>query len=340
MRDTTEPSFLVPLYQVPERISSLVPPARKQAMREHQGRSVSAASRLSEVSMSSAESTTSDFLDAKIAALEDEAAYIECVKDGLDEAAVTGRTKDTDLQRELAPLANRMRSTTSTLSALKRQRNLLVEDLEDALALKRQRFRQPSDEGLLETAYADTIIPRVMNASAKQRGTPFAQGQFKTEVNRYYGMKEKCKKGTSWCHVLGIELPKESVKAAHLVPKSPTDEEVAHLFGVGEVVLSDPRNGKRIPRDGPIRLSNLLMNSYSLALSLHTVIEGILDQGTIAVVPIPGALTAPTTWRCVVLDESKNKDIVYRNVNLTERTTDPIRVQVSLTYRVTMQDCR
>lgn len=40
--------------------------------------------------MSSAASTASNFLDAKIAALEDEAAYIECVKDGLTGAALAG----------------------------------------------------------------------------------------------------------------------------------------------------------------------------------------------------------------------------------------------------------
>ncbi|KOS39279.1 hypothetical protein ACN38_g9889 [Penicillium nordicum] len=140
-----------------------------------------------------------------------------------------------------------MRSTASTLSILKRQRDLLVEDLEDAVESKRQRLHQPSDDGLLERAYRDTIIPRVMNASAKQRAKPFDQSRFKKEVNQYYGITEHCQHNMSWCQALGLMKPKAHVKAAHLVPKSLTADEVAHLFGVGEVVLSDPRNGKYIP---------------------------------------------------------------------------------------------
>lgn len=84
-------------------------------MKEQQQRSVSTASRLSEASTSSATSIASKFLDAKIAALEDETAYIEYVKNGLTEAAVAGHLKDPVLQSELAPLINRMRSTASTL---------------------------------------------------------------------------------------------------------------------------------------------------------------------------------------------------------------------------------
>ncbi|KAJ5172130.1 hypothetical protein N7492_004723 [Penicillium capsulatum] len=300
MPDTPVP-FLLPPFLVPERISSLVTPERRQAMREQQQRSVSAASRLSEASMSSAASTASNFLDAKIAALENETTYIACVKEGLTEAALAGNLKDPVLQRELAPLISQMRSTASTLSILKRQRSFLVEDLEDAVASKRQRLRQPSDDGLLERAYRDTIIPRVMNASAKQRAKPFDQRRFKKEVNRYYGLKEHCAKHMSWCQVLGLKIPKPNVKAAHIVPKSLIANEVAHIFGAGEVVLSDPRN----------------------ALSLYSGIEGLLDEGVIAVVPIPGRMTAPTAWRCVVLDESKGEDDVYDHGNgVTTRVKD------------------
>lgn len=82
------------------------------------------------------------------------------------------------------------------------------------------------------------------SATAKQRAKPFDQARFKVQVNRYYGLTEHCQKDMSWCQVLGLKIAKSNVKAAHLVPKSLSAEKVAHLFGVGEVVLSDPRNGK------------------------------------------------------------------------------------------------
>lgn len=49
-----------------ERISSLMVPSRQSALRTHKQRSVSAASRLSEMLV---ESTTSDILDVKLAAI-------------------------------------------------------------------------------------------------------------------------------------------------------------------------------------------------------------------------------------------------------------------------------
>lgn len=50
---------------------------------------------------------------------------------------------------------------------------------------RRQRLRQLSDDGLLERAYRDTIVPRVMRACAKKRAKSFDQGRFKSDVNRY-----------------------------------------------------------------------------------------------------------------------------------------------------------
>lgn len=73
------------------------------------------------------------------------------------------------------------------------------------------------------------------------------------------------------------------------------------------------------------------MRSYSLVFSLYAIVEGLLDQGTFAIVPMPRALTAPTTWRCVVLDKSKDKHLVYQQV-----TEPSIRVKVSFPRRVTI----
>lgn len=43
--------------------------------------------------------------------------------------------------------------------------------------------------------------------------------------------------------------------------------------------------------------------------------ESLLDKKVIAVIPSPGKMTVLTTWRCAVLDESKDKDVVYARGN-------------------------
>ncbi|KAJ5920094.1 hypothetical protein N7516_010952 [Penicillium verrucosum] len=275
-------------FPIPERISSLMPATRRQALRGHQERSVSNSSKLSQVSQDSLQSTTSDFLDAKIAALEDEKEYISCIKQGLDEISSSGLLSSDAFQTEIGPVLRRFRATSQTLDVVKRQRTLIEEDLE--VEVKRRRITGPSDDGLVERAYVDTIIPRVMGAAAKIRKHAFDQKKFKKEVNRYYGLTTECVGETSFCHVLGFFLPAPSVKAAHLVPKSLSQAEVSHIFGVQDGVLSDPRN----------------------TLLLCNPIESLLDQGVIAVIPIPDSITEPTTWRCVVLDESKNENFVYK----------------------------
>ncbi|CAI7615909.1 unnamed protein product [Penicillium crustosum] len=265
-----------------------MPENRRQALRGHQERSVSNSSKLSRISQDSLQSTTSDFFDAKIAALEDEKEYISCIKQGLDEVSSSGLLSSHTFQTEIGPILTRFRAISQTLDVLKRQRTLIEEDLE--VEVKRRRVTGPSDNGLVERAYVDTIIPRVMDTAARTQKHPFNQKNFKKKVKEYYNVPTDFAEKTSYCHVLGFYLPGPSVKAAHLVPKSLSQEEVSHILGVQDGVLSDPSN----------------------ALLLYNPIESLLDQGVIAVIPIPGAITDPTKWKCVVLDESKNDDFVYK----------------------------
>ncbi|KAJ5576462.1 hypothetical protein N7535_003388 [Penicillium sp. DV-2018c] len=232
--------------------------------------------------------STSDILAVKLAAIETELEHMRCVRDGLNEARQTGKISQDAFQREIKPLLNTFRSSSTTIQVLKTQRPLIVEDIDEAVSAKRQRIEGPMDQSLLEQAYRDAIIPRVLGASAKQKGTKFDQTAFKKEVYAYYGVNEHCRPGFGWCHVLGTVLPQKNIKAAHLVPKSMTSKEAAHLFGVSDGVLGDPRNG----------------------ITLADNIELLFSQGAIAIVPMPGPMASPTQWRCVVLDESKKENII------------------------------
>lgn len=215
-------------------------PARQSALKTSRQRSVSAVSRLSERSV---QSTTSDFLDAKLSELESDLDYIRCVRDGLNEARQTEVIAHEEFQRRIYPFLQAFRASSQTIHVAKRQRRLIIEDVDENVDTKHQPIEGPVDQGLLERAYRDVMIPRVLSASAKRK---FNQSAFKEKVHNYYGVNERCAPGYSWCHVFHQVLPEKYVKAAYLVPKSMTAKKISHLFGVEDGVLADPQNGKNI----------------------------------------------------------------------------------------------
>jgi hypothetical protein len=184
-------------FPVPERFTSLMQPSRRQALLSYQERSVSNSSRLSQISQELLRSRTSDFLDAKISALEDEQEYISCFRDGLDEISSSGLLSSSAFQKEIRPILTKFRATSQTLDVLKRQRTLIEEDLQEEVDSKRKRTIGPLDNGLITRAYVDTILPRVMGA-AKTRKRPFDQSKFKKEVNKYYGLTTASVTGSSF----------------------------------------------------------------------------------------------------------------------------------------------
>ncbi|CAG8296522.1 unnamed protein product [Penicillium nalgiovense] len=285
-------------------------PARQSALKTSRQRSVSAMSQLSERSV---QSTTSDFLDAKLSELESDLDYIRCVRDGLNEAKQAEIISHEEFQRRIYPFLQAFRASSQTILVAKRQRRLIIEDVDENVDTKHKPIEGPVDQGLLERAYRDVMIPCVLSASAKQKSTKFNQSEFKENVHNYYGVNERCAPGYSWCHVFHQVLPEKYVKAAYLVPKSMTAKEISHLFLALRMVY--------------LRILEMLTYGQ-LGITLSEPVKLLLDQGTIAIVPKPGPMTFPTEWRCVVLDESKNENNVgYKNnayVKLKASTTEAL----------------
>lgn len=227
---------------IPERVLSAMPASRRQKLGDLRARVVSVASQISNASH---QTSVSDFLEEKITELEAEKDYIRCIKDGLLEAQEHGSLATIDLHEQMGPLLHKFRSQADIVRVMKRDQRNLAEDLQDEVNSKRLRSTDPNDHGLLERAYRDAIIARVMSATARKTKSTFDQGKFKRRVNRFYGIKQPTiQKSFSWCHVLGFTIPASSVKAAHIVPKSLSPEEITHIFGQEDEVITDARDGK------------------------------------------------------------------------------------------------
>lgn len=184
--------------------------------------------------------SVSDFLECRIRALSSDIDYIAQAHRGLEAARENSQISAHEFREALEPFLPPTRLIIDESRTITRQRKLIEEDLEEQLATKRQRVEGPG-MGIYLRAYTSSILERVKGASGKtERAKPFDGRRFKADVNSFYGVK----KGTAHCHLLGSVNPIGNVKAAHIVPKSLTQPEIAHLFGYGVMVESDPRNGK------------------------------------------------------------------------------------------------
>ncbi|CAI7565352.1 unnamed protein product [Penicillium pancosmium] len=158
-----------------------MPASRRKELGDLQARVVSVASQISNASH---QTSVSDFLEAKITELEAEKDYIRCIKDGLLEAQEHGSLATIDLQEQMGPLLHKFRSQADIVRVMKRDQRTLAEDLQDEVDSKRLRSTDPDDHGLLERAYRDAIIARVLSATARKAKWAFDQGKFKRRANR------------------------------------------------------------------------------------------------------------------------------------------------------------
>lgn len=144
----------------------------------------------------------------------------------------------------MGPFLSNVKQVSEKVETSSRQRKILEEDLEEFMSLKRPRHGEPSLE-MLQRAYS-SLVARVMAASAKQQKTRLNHSKFTNDVNDHYGINSTngIEDGTGYCHVLG-KFDAKDLKAAHVVPKCLSSvDEIAHLFGVEELVPEDPRNCK------------------------------------------------------------------------------------------------
>jgi hypothetical protein len=224
---------------------SLLSPNRQASIEDRGKRMASFASQISGISVAS--STVSDFLEDKVAFLASEVDVIKTYRDGLLKAQKGSDISDKDFQEELKKVTTKIDILVQHKKVLTRQKRFIEDDLEEEVAKKKKDIGDGPDTDFFERAYANTIIPRVMGASSKQAKNIFTkhdQARIRERVLDYYGALKKFDGKTIkvHCHLSGWWVP-SLVKAAHLVPKQLSGEELSFLFGVQETPLQDPRNG-------------------------------------------------------------------------------------------------
>lgn len=186
-------------------------------------------------------SSASEYLEAKIQSQNLELDYLRMYLHGLQATHAAGSLQDSEFTDQIGPVLDEFTRISSELRVLKRQRKLLEEDLEEEASVAKHQLlaHVEPDITFLERAYTNSIIPRVMGVSAKQKRSKFDQSAFRKDVINFYGAGDG---DHVFCHLTGWSYRKV-IKAANLVPKSLSQEEISYLFGAKQIVLSDPKNG-------------------------------------------------------------------------------------------------
>lgn len=233
---------------LPQKYAPLMPAAPRENLQTKYFRVVSAKSAVSNLSM---ESRVSEFLESKVELLQAEVDYLHDYQHGLRLAVASEKLALGSYREEMERLDNTYLPVLDELKTIKKQRKTLEGDMEDDLELpidpdddtKRSKLDPEPNVDFMERAYASTMVARIMSATANQKQRRFDQSKFKKDVAAYLHAHDPDDPDTLWCHLTGWKY-QGVVKAARLVPKALKGDELAHLFGVDEIVLSNPKNGK------------------------------------------------------------------------------------------------
>ena len=182
--------------------------------------------------------SASGYVEAKTRENQTAMDYLESLKVSLQEVHQSGYMLKSEFREAIGAVDNDIYRAMQELVVLKRMTKIVIGDLAEE-APHRLTF---------EEAYSSVITSKVMNAYAEQKENISDRMNFEENALSYYDATKSIvdkETGTarrkSYCHLTGWHKEK-LVKAAHIVPKSLESDEIAYLFGVHQVVLSDPRN--------------------------------------------------------------------------------------------------
>lgn len=179
--------------------------------------------------------STEAFLELRLRNLDSSLDYTRQYGNALNKSRKALGVNEEELKKELRKLDDTARELNLEAVTVKRQKRLILEDLKDTA---------PSRE-TMGKAYASVIMNKVMAASKTKFDKPrYLQTEFKKMICDYlHASKMDQGEEYVWCHVTAQWYLASETKTAHIVPKSLDGDEVAYLFGVGAISMSDERNG-------------------------------------------------------------------------------------------------
>ena len=224
-------------FSLPKKYSSLMPPDTQSSLNE-------ISKPIAQTPNLSIASSVSDFLAQKTLLHRSRMKYLNEYERGLRETLSSNQLSHEDYHHEMERLDELYAPIMGELDIILKQRRTLGLDIQEAYEDSGQKHANAAPEHsieIMERVYTSRVA-EVLSACEREKWY-FNQSEFRRGVIEYLNARHPEESGAIWCHLTGWAI-KDNVKTAHLVPKTLCGEELAYLFGVDEVVLSDPRNGK------------------------------------------------------------------------------------------------
>lgn len=215
--------------KIPVPVFFILPTQIKTQLRNIKKRKVSA------ISTQSASSTVRQFLNAKVCQLELDIDYASHYRAGLKKAYESKILSGADWDRIRTEIETHDSEVKKEFVTLNRQRKIIEDDLEEI-----------KNVYTIQHAYAKIMVNRISISRRSDHNLKKNPEEklFRFQLIRYYQVQE-IEQGQKWCYCVatGRWWQSKDVKATHIVPKSLESEELAYMFGAGELNLSEPRNG-------------------------------------------------------------------------------------------------
>ncbi|KAJ6007397.1 hypothetical protein N7540_011373 [Penicillium herquei] len=217
-------------------------------------------------------SSISTFFEARFHSFDCSSEYIECAKAALNDVLEDGLPPD-EYVNALEPFLDGMARLQKEKTIVIHQKKIIEEDITEE-AKKRIQLGEPSI-GLLERSYNSVRVPKLelMSGNGKQW---FKKSSFWRAVSNYY----------------------DDIRVADLVPEGMTADGLCDLFGVREIVLSDPRN--------TLFLQHTIKEGFDAGL---IVISGNHDASGVAALNVTWVSTWSSLLGCTFLNTTKTPAI-------------------------------
>ena len=194
------------------------------------------------------------------------------------------------LEADQAAVARELDDKARELVVLTRQTKAVQQDLADEVRAARERGvdirKDKEPPRSIDDAYLAVLAPKMLVPARVARGCARGVGLKALVFARYDALRSDCGGAHAHCCLLGLTTF-AAVKPTYIVPPALQGEPLAHLLGVKEAVLTEPRN----------------------MLPLDRTVAKALREGLIVFAPAGPFEQTRVAWKCVVVDKSRANEL-------------------------------
>ena len=271
---------------VPERLSSLIPPEHRNKMAVLRKSSEVLKRKVSQLSTVSKDSHAhEEFLNAKVDELGNRDEQLRLLQDGLRQSFNTGELPENDFKELYKETFGKRAKIALEDVTIRRQRHRILE-----LLAGNAEGLEPNMAMAYAAILTQQFVEKTKNWGPKRTGKE--QTAWGNQLRVWYNAVSPTDKKAYWCPITKMYGNKHYRCHAHIAPYALGYENLAYLFGE------------------PMEAGHDIVWRNENALVLDKGLETAFDKGRFVLVPIPTLANEPTRWKTIVLYDSDRSSVI------------------------------